>query len=291
MSSEYELLQQENELLHSQIDSLKKERNHLSQELETMKEAISTANERNVRMEKELESTLSENIQLYEMVNSTQREKSSEAMLIGLQSENKQLKEVIVRLHSTYSEEKKHLMSQLDEMKSNLHTFQNEERSECSQLCATYLMEISSLRAQLEASQEAANKVFTDASELSSLRRENDESRILLQLDKDLISEYDALIQESDSQLSEKEQLLLRVTRMLQSVQEEKQRQEEELRHCKKRLQLYENTSEFDASSVNTLQVGSFTWFHVATTAIADQLRVEEDGNGATVECECVAPD
>lgn len=73
MSSEYELLQQENELLHSQIDSvpisfcsadtqLKKERNHLSQELETMKEAISTANERNVRMEKELESTLSENM-------------------------------------------------------------------------------------------------------------------------------------------------------------------------------------------------------------------------------------
>lgn len=56
-------------------------------------------------------------------------------------------------------------------------------------------------------------------------------------------------------------------------------------------LQLYENTSEFDASSVNTLQVGSLTWFHVATTAIADQLRVEEDGNGATVECECVAPD
>ena len=78
--------------------------------------------------------------------------------------------------------------------------------------------------------------MFTDASELSSLRRENDESRILLQLDKDLISEYDALIQESDSQLSEKEQLLLRVTRMLQSIQEEKQRQEEELRHCKKRV-------------------------------------------------------
>lgn len=47
------------------------------------------------------------------MVNSTQREKSSEAMLIGLQSENKQLKEVIVRLHSTYSEEKKHLMFQV----------------------------------------------------------------------------------------------------------------------------------------------------------------------------------
>lgn len=78
--------------------------------------------------------------------------------------------------------------------------------------------------------------MFTDASELSSLRRENDESRILLQLDKDLISEYDALIRESDSQISEKEQLLLQVARTLQSVQEEKQRQEEELRHCKKRV-------------------------------------------------------
>ena len=75
-----------------------------------------------------------------------------------------------------------------------------------------------------------------DASELSNLRRENNESQVLLQLDRDLISEYDALVRESDSQISEKEQMLLQVARALQSVQEEKQRQEEELRHCKKRV-------------------------------------------------------
>ena len=31
-------------------------------------------------------------------------------------------------------------------MKTSLRTYRNEERSECSQLCATYLMEISNLR-------------------------------------------------------------------------------------------------------------------------------------------------
>lgn len=37
----------------------------------------------------------------------------------------------------------------MDELKTSLRTYRNEERSECSQLCATYLMEISNLRVPL----------------------------------------------------------------------------------------------------------------------------------------------
>lgn len=50
---------------------------------------------------------------LYEMVKSTQPEKSENAMLIGLQSENQKLKSVIVRLYTTYTEEKQKLVSQV----------------------------------------------------------------------------------------------------------------------------------------------------------------------------------
>lgn len=50
---------------------------------------------------------------LYEMVKSAQPEKSENAVLIGLQSENKKLKGVIVRLYNTYTEEKQKLVSQV----------------------------------------------------------------------------------------------------------------------------------------------------------------------------------
>lgn len=50
---------------------------------------------------------------LYEMVKSAQPEKSENAVLISLQSENQKLKDAIVHLYNTYTEEKQKLVSQV----------------------------------------------------------------------------------------------------------------------------------------------------------------------------------
>ena len=46
---------------------------------------------------------------LYETLNAPNTEKQDEAALIGLESENQQLKEAVLRLYSSYAEEKKSL--------------------------------------------------------------------------------------------------------------------------------------------------------------------------------------
>ena len=95
---------------------------------------------------------------------------------------------------------------------------------------------VSILQDQLTASQEAASKILVDAAELSSLRQENDASRELLQLDRDLFAEYDALVSESDSQLTANEKMIHELALELQRTQEERQVQEEELKSCKRRV-------------------------------------------------------
>lgn len=46
---------------------------------------------------------------LYETLNAPNTVKQDEAALIGLESENQQLKEAVLRLYSSYAEEKKSL--------------------------------------------------------------------------------------------------------------------------------------------------------------------------------------
>lgn len=46
---------------------------------------------------------------LYETLNAPNTEKQDEAALIGLESENQQLKEAVLRLYTSYAEEKKSL--------------------------------------------------------------------------------------------------------------------------------------------------------------------------------------
>ena len=73
MATEYEIIQQENELLHRQMESvhllwvfsdtqIKEERDEAITKLEKMKESLSAADERNMNTERELEEALSENM-------------------------------------------------------------------------------------------------------------------------------------------------------------------------------------------------------------------------------------
>lgn len=73
MSTEYEIIQKENELLHSQLESvlyfswifdiqIKEERDEAIAKLEKMKESLSAADERTMSIEQELEDALSENM-------------------------------------------------------------------------------------------------------------------------------------------------------------------------------------------------------------------------------------
>ena len=73
MSTEYEIIQKENELLHSQLESvlyftcifdiqIKEERDEAIKKLEKMKESLSAADERTMSIEQELEDALSENM-------------------------------------------------------------------------------------------------------------------------------------------------------------------------------------------------------------------------------------
>lgn len=73
MSTEYEIIQKENELLHSQMESvrlfrvfsdtqIREERDEAIAKLEKMKESLAAADERNMSMERELEEALSENM-------------------------------------------------------------------------------------------------------------------------------------------------------------------------------------------------------------------------------------
>lgn len=73
MSTEYEIVQKENELLHSQMESvrlfwvfpdvqIREERDEAIAKLEKMKESLAAADERNMSMERELEEALSENM-------------------------------------------------------------------------------------------------------------------------------------------------------------------------------------------------------------------------------------
>lgn len=51
---------------------------------------------------------------LYETFNVSNTEKQGEAALIGLESENQQLKEAVLKLYSSYGEEKKRLQSRVN---------------------------------------------------------------------------------------------------------------------------------------------------------------------------------
>ena len=50
---------------------------------------------------------------LYETLNAPNTVKQDEAALIGLESENQQLKEAVLRLYTSYAEEKKSLQSRV----------------------------------------------------------------------------------------------------------------------------------------------------------------------------------
>ena len=56
---------------------------------------------------------------LYETLNAPNTEKQDEAALIGLESENQQLKEAVLRLYTSYAEEKKSLQLRV---KNHLNT-------------------------------------------------------------------------------------------------------------------------------------------------------------------------
>lgn len=75
-----------------------------------------------------------------------------------------------------------------------------------------------------------------DSAELSSLRQENDANRTLLQLDRDLLEEYDALVTESDSQLTANEKTIQDLALALRRAQEERQVLEDELQTCRRRV-------------------------------------------------------
>lgn len=75
-----------------------------------------------------------------------------------------------------------------------------------------------------------------DSAELSSLRQENDANRELLQLDRDLFDEYDALVTESDSQLTANEKTIHDLALALRRAQEERQVLEDELQTCRRRV-------------------------------------------------------
>lgn len=50
---------------------------------------------------------------VYEILHSTSTEKQSEAITVGLEVENKQLKEVIAQLYTNFTEEKKQLLTKV----------------------------------------------------------------------------------------------------------------------------------------------------------------------------------
>ena len=56
---------------------------------------------------------------LYETLNAPNTEKQDEAALTGLESENQQLKEAVLRLYTSYAEEKKSLQLRV---KNHLNT-------------------------------------------------------------------------------------------------------------------------------------------------------------------------
>ena len=50
---------------------------------------------------------------VYEILRSTSTEKQSEAFTVGLEAENKQLKEVIAQLYTNFIEERKQLLTKV----------------------------------------------------------------------------------------------------------------------------------------------------------------------------------
>ena len=60
----------------------------------------------------------------------------------------------------------------------------------------------------------------------------------MLQLDEAIINEYSAVIEENKATIEEKEKLLKMVASALQSVTEEKDKQEQELKSCNERVML-----------------------------------------------------
>ena len=79
-------------------------------------------------------------------MNHSSSESKDEARMIQLQSENQRLKEVIVKLYSKSERDRQSLEKDVQELKTRLHSMENGERSELSQLCAQYKTEIDSLK-------------------------------------------------------------------------------------------------------------------------------------------------
>lgn len=121
-----------------------------------MQTELSSCEKRIAGLEREIESVLGENMymylmklrdrRLYELLNNSSSESKDEAKLIQLQSENQQLKEVIVKLYSKSEQDRQSLEKEVQELSTRLHSIENGERSELSQLCAQYRTEIDSLK-------------------------------------------------------------------------------------------------------------------------------------------------
>lgn len=66
--------------------------------------------------------------------------------ILALESENKRLKEVVLKLYSSSQEEKKASEQEIAQLKKKLRDIENHERSELSERCAAYHNEVLSLR-------------------------------------------------------------------------------------------------------------------------------------------------
>ena len=197
-----------------------------------MQTELSSCEKRIAGLEREIESVLGENMymylmnlrdrRLYELLNNSSSESKDEAKLIQLQSENQQLKEVIVKLYSKSEQDRQSLEKEVQELSTRLSK---------SDIRLTF----TELQAQL-----AATPIMSedDAKLIETLKQETEKTRVneweesniqeLLQLDEDLIREYSTVIEGNKQQLDEKEHMLQNIALAFQSVLQEKERLEQE---------------------------------------------------------------
>ena len=186
---------------------------------------------------------------LYELLNNSSSESKDEAKLVQLQSENQQLKEVIVKLYLKSEHDRQLLENEVKELSDRLHSVENGERSELSQLCAKYKTEVESLKVNRnKMSAEIQDQLSTtptmsedDVKLMETLKQESEKTKVrqrkendsqeLLKLDEDLINEYNAVIEGNQQQLDEKEHMLQNIALAFQSILQEKERLEQELTH------------------------------------------------------------
>ena len=96
-----------------------------------MQTELSSCEKRIAGLEREIESVLGENMymylmklrdrRLYELLNNSSSESKDEAKLIQLQSENQQLKEVIVKLYSKSEQDRQSLEKEVQELSTRFY--------------------------------------------------------------------------------------------------------------------------------------------------------------------------